>query len=247
VADVDVREALRLVEEATARFVESLEKLGDTELREPSLCAGWTRGHVATHVARNADSLVNLLTWARTGRETPQYPSAEARDADIEAGAGRPAGELVADVRAAAERFAEAVASMPPDRWDVAVRWRSGATGSARAVLPSRRREVEVHHVDLDAGYTPAHWDPQFVTELLTQVAQDFSVRPDVPALALNATDAGSGRDPDPATLWRIDGTEPPISVEGPRAALLAWLIGRSPGDGLVATGGSLPSLPAWA
>ena len=41
------------------------------------------------HLARNADGCVNLLTWARTGIETPQYRSAEQRDADIAAGAGR--------------------------------------------------------------------------------------------------------------------------------------------------------------
>jgi len=32
--------------------------------------------------------MVNLLSWARTGTETPMYASAESRNADIEAGAG---------------------------------------------------------------------------------------------------------------------------------------------------------------
>jgi maleylpyruvate isomerase len=32
---------------------------------------GWTRGHLLTHVARNADALRNLLTWARTGCHVP--------------------------------------------------------------------------------------------------------------------------------------------------------------------------------
>ncbi len=41
-----------------------------------------------THVARNADAMINLLTWARTGVPTPAYASDQQRDADIEAGAG---------------------------------------------------------------------------------------------------------------------------------------------------------------
>ena len=46
----------------------------------PSLLPGWSRGHVLTHLARNADGAVNLLTWARTGVETPQYVSQEQRE-----------------------------------------------------------------------------------------------------------------------------------------------------------------------
>ena len=54
--------------------------LTDSQARAPSLLPGWTRGHVVTHLARNADALRNLLTWARTGIPTPMYPSRQARD-----------------------------------------------------------------------------------------------------------------------------------------------------------------------
>jgi maleylpyruvate isomerase len=240
----DAALALGQVEESTRRFVATVSGLSEEELRGPSLCEGWSRGHVATHVARNADSLVNLLTWARTGQEVPQYPSAEARSAGIEAGAGRPGSELVADLRVTAGRFAEAVASVSPDRWQVPVRWQSGTTRPARAVLSSRLTEVEIHHVDLDAGYTPAHWDPAFVVGALDRITPDLSARDDFPALLLTATDVE--RESETAS-WRVDGDGPPLSVEGPRAALLAWLVGRSDGDGLVVHDGSLPTLPAWA
>ena len=46
-----------------------------------------------THIARNADALTNLFTWARTGVETPMYPSREVRNATIEAQSGRPAAD----------------------------------------------------------------------------------------------------------------------------------------------------------
>src|SRR6266704_5264440 len=73
---------------ATERLLGSAAALSDTQAREPSLLPGWTRGHVLTHIARNADGMVNLLHWARTGTQTPMYASPESRAADIEAGAG---------------------------------------------------------------------------------------------------------------------------------------------------------------
>src|SRR5512145_2600597 len=89
-------EAVGPVTAATQRLVRTAEQLDDDTVRLPSLCPGWTRAHVLTHVARNADALTNLLTWASTGVETPMYESAEARAADIEAGSPRALEELVA-------------------------------------------------------------------------------------------------------------------------------------------------------
>ena len=54
-------------------------KLSDTELAEPSALPDWSRAHVVAHLARNAEALGRLLTWARTGVENPMYPSREAR------------------------------------------------------------------------------------------------------------------------------------------------------------------------
>ncbi|HEX2301338.1 MAG TPA: maleylpyruvate isomerase N-terminal domain-containing protein, partial [Pseudonocardiaceae bacterium] len=79
---------------------------GLDELSGPSRLPGWTRGHVVTHLARNAEGLTRLLTWARTGVETPMYPSREARAADIEAGAGRPPAEQLDDLCRTAAAFA---------------------------------------------------------------------------------------------------------------------------------------------
>src|ERR1700728_1987632 len=86
------------VDESTGRLLAGTAAITDARAREPSSLPGWSRGHLLTHLARNADGLRNLLIWARTGVVTPQYPSVEARDEEIEAGAGRPARELAADV-----------------------------------------------------------------------------------------------------------------------------------------------------
>jgi maleylpyruvate isomerase len=153
------------VERATSRLLETVRGLDS--LSAPSLCEGWTRGHVLSHLSRNAAAYVNLFTWARTGIETPMYGSAETRAADIEAGAGRPLADQLTDLVATHQRFAAAVDEMPPSAWAAEIRFAGGTVAPAAHVVWYRLCEVEIHHVDLDAGYTPADWPPGFTRRLL--------------------------------------------------------------------------------
>lgn len=225
---------------ATERLLATAAALDDADLTAPSLCPGWTRAHVLTHVARNADALSNLLSWARTGRENPMYPSREARDADIEAGVGRSPAEVVDDLQTSADRFVRAVMEMPDDGWERQVRRGFAATGEplpGRRVLWLRLREVEVHHVDLDAGYEPGHWPDAFVRRALDETVRAFGRRDDVPAVTLEV---------DGGAVEHL-GPDAPVTVAGAPAELLGWLTGRSPGAGLrVQPPGGLPALPAW-
>jgi maleylpyruvate isomerase len=223
------------VDRATAHLLETARTLDDTAVAAPSLLPHWSRGHVLTHLARSADACVNLLTWARTGTETPAYASAEQREADIEAGAGRPAAEQVADLVAAARRFDEAVEQMPPEAWAVTVRTPSKAT--LAAYVPwLRLREVELHHVDLDTGYGTGDWPDGFVHRLLHELATDLA--DDLPPLRLHATDLDHE-----LTL----GSDPVATVSGPGHAIAAWLTGRA-GDDVVTMvpEGPAPAVPKW-
>jgi maleylpyruvate isomerase len=224
--------------------------ISDAQAREPSLLPGWTRGHVLTHIARNADSLRNLLIWARTGIETPQYASAGERDAGIAAGAGRPAAELRADVEESAAAFAAEAASMPAPAWDAQVQGLRGPGHPAWYAVWRRLTEVEFHHVDLGTGYRPADWPGTFSGQGLARLAVDFQ-KETVPRLTLRA--AGSGARYEigpaaPATAGPAAGQTTSIPVvTGPTADLLAWLVGRSDGAGLsLDPPGLLPELPAW-
>jgi len=241
--DDEARRAMARIGEATDRLLASAATLTGAAAGEPSLLPGWTRGHVLTHVARNADGLGNLLRWARTGVETPMYASREARQAAIEAGAGRPAAELASDVQGTAIAFAAEAASLPGGAWAAQVQMLTGPPMPARRVLDWRLREVEIHHVDLAAGYRPADWPAEFVAASLPEVAGSFAGRDDAPSCLVHA----DGSD----LAWRIGPAGPgvpPISVHGSAAGLLAWLTGRGDGGGLRVCGGGavLPVLPAW-
>src|SRR3569833_847956 len=83
VVDV-IPETLSWWEDGERHLATAVGRLVDEDLARPSLLPGWDRAHVLAHVANNADALINLLTWARTGVETPMYASQEARDAGIE-------------------------------------------------------------------------------------------------------------------------------------------------------------------
>ena len=48
------RAALESLADATAGLIMGVGGLTDADPREPSLLPGWTRGHVLTHLARNA-------------------------------------------------------------------------------------------------------------------------------------------------------------------------------------------------
>jgi len=219
-----VQEAIKELGTATDSLVESIGGLTDADARGPSLLPGWTRGHVLTHLARNADGGIRLLGWARTGIPSYEYKSVAARAEAIEEGAGRQAVVLLADVSAASAAFAEATAVMPPDAWQYLITWTTGQQEPAHEVVRSRLAEVLIHHVDLDLGFGPRHWPPWFVREMLTTAAGGINERGLAPLPArLQATDTGH--------VCQIGGgAADTVQISGAEADLLAWLLGRSDG-----------------
>jgi len=224
------------VDRATARLLATARKLDDAAVAEPSRLPDWTRGHVLAHVARNADACVRLLTWARTGERHPQYESAESRAAGIDRDAGRTAAEHVTDLSDTAAHIDDAVAQMPPEAWAARVEWLSGKATAAAYVVWSRLREVELHHVDLDAGYEAADWTDSFVHRLLHELASDLGQG--MAPTRLHATDLDHEL---------VIGTDPSVTVQGSGHAIASWLAGRTTGpDVVVQPNGPLPTVPIW-
>ncbi|MCL6298498.1 maleylpyruvate isomerase family mycothiol-dependent enzyme [Streptomyces kronopolitis] len=231
------------VREATGRLMASVRTLDDAALAEPSLLDGWTRGHVLTHLARNADALGNLLTWARTDVRTPMYASGEARDRDIERGAARPLAAQLADLEEAAARFDAAMEALPEARRPFEVEMRNGVVERADRLPMRRLTEVELHHVDLGIGHTVDQLSPAFVdSELAFLCTVKFAGRPELPALELRADEGGRWR----TGRWAAaaGGEAAPVVVTGPATALVGWLTGRGDGGKLDSHGSELPAVP---
>jgi len=224
---------LALLRTETARLLETAARLDDAALRRSTLCEGWSRAHVLSHIARNADALANLVHWAVTGEPTPMYASPESRDADIENGARRSAAEIRADLLSSAQRFAASAEGLAGDPEQAEVEMRGGVVVAGGDLPTLRLREVVFHHVDLDAGYSFADADAAFVRRSLSNAVNRVSARDGAPPLSLRS---------DEGDTWTVAGGGQEVS--GPQAALLLWL-SRGVGDG-VRSDAALPALPAW-
>jgi maleylpyruvate isomerase len=207
-----------------------IDQLSDDDLAAPSGLPDWSRAHVVAHLARNADALVNLLTWARTGVEKRMYPSREVRDADIATTAAQLPAELRADYAAACARLAVAIETLPATAWTAEVVNGQGLPVPATEVPWMRAKEVWVHGTDLRAGLTFADLPADFCTALVDDVLGFFARREQTPDVTIVATDV--------SRTWGSAGP----TVQGPVAAVAAWLT-RSDASGL---SGDVPQPPTW-
>lgn len=167
--DAAQRELNDQVDQATQRLIDTARIITEPDLRAPSLLPGWTRAHVLAHLARGADAMRNLLVGVRSGHERPAYVSAEARQADIEHGAGMRADELMADLADSAMALRTMARQLPDEGWQVPVRILDSAPFPADQLLTRRLVEVELHHCDLGAGYGPADWPAAFAAMELAE------------------------------------------------------------------------------
>lgn len=225
---------LALLDTETARLLSTVDSLAAVDLARDTLCPGWSTAHVLTHLARNADALVNLVRWAVDGRERAAYPSEAERDAGITEGAQRPFAEIVEDVRGTAERFRQEADLLRGEAGEAVVRSRTGTPVTGAQVVAMRLVEVVFHHVDLQAGYGFDDADPGWVARTLRRGVRQWEAAEDTPALTLHAT----GLDPLP-----LGGGGP--EVHGTPGRLLLWLA-RGVDDGLRSEV-ELPTPPRWS
>lgn len=224
---------LSLLAHETRLLTRTAAGLDDGAMVIASLCEGWTRAHVLTHLARNADALGNLASWAVTGVPRAMYASPEAREADIAAGSMRGAHEIFTDLEDSGALFAVAAGGLAGDAEHAEVEMRGGRKVLGGQLPTLRLMEVVIHHVDLDAGYTFADADPGFVKRTLAIGVSRMMASGAAPSVTLRS---------DEGDLWSIgeDGQE----VSGSNAALLLWLTRGV--DAGVGSQAPLPKMPAW-
>ena len=152
----------------------------DEAVREPSLLPAWSVGHVLTHLARNAESMVRRIEATTRGEVIDQYVGgAEGRASVIESGAGRPASMLINDVVSWSQRLDATFVSLPDDSWNRPVRSGRGDEHPVARLPFHRWWEVEVHLVDLAIGHTPADWPQELVDRALPRLVAGLANRAD--------------------------------------------------------------------
>lgn len=224
---------------ATQRYLEALTVLGTEDLRRPSALPSWTRAHVVAHLARNADAFTQVLGQLKAGDDAHMYASSETRDADIEATLSLDATGLCDDCVSACAAFAEAAWSLDPSLLESSFRRTPGTPGIPVSYLAvMRRTEVEIHHTDLDIGYSPRDWPTDFTLALIKRRQDELAEQPPGgPSMVLSSTDLDG--------LWKLGAGQGP-EIEGLAGDLAWWLVGRGDGSGLVSSAGELPKLPRW-
>jgi maleylpyruvate isomerase len=196
--------------ESHQRLLQSLDSLTDDQCREPSALSGWTRGHVLSHLARNAESHVHVLQCAARGEVGEQYiGGAKARKEGIESHANDSAESLVNAVRRSIYALEGQWAATSSEGWQGHGVNSAGASIAMSDIVFLRWREVEVHHADLALAFTFANWNSTYVRyELDRQVMMWRASKPmgltPVPKIALQLS-------PNERLAWFLGRTE----VEG--------------------------------
>jgi maleylpyruvate isomerase len=246
--DGRLAELRTLLTTATQRLLGSTIVVTDAQWAGPSRLPGWSRAHVASHLARQADAFGRLAEGAARGVPQAMYTSPEARAAEIDDGAGRTGLELQTDLDTSAERLTEAFerldhvdtgtgsgAGPGTAGWAAPVELRGGLVVPARLLPVGRLFEVEIHHVDLDVGYEVEQIEPEVAEWLMEWVGFRARVRDEFPRVELRA---------DSGFTTTVGQVGPGLVVEGPAAALVGWLTNRLEPDAVAGTRGlRLPSL----
>lgn len=230
-----------LMIEASQRLVRTIDGLSEEQWSGDSLLPGWSRAHVAAHLALNALALEGVLNGVAANNPVPMYASQEARNQEIddlaEAGPEQVRFQTLRSVSCfttAAEEFPQGKADDPVERVP------GGSTFPAGAALEMRWREVEFHHADLGAGYSPNDWPQAFAVAAITALTS-----PEVAPRSWTSSFRVLARDA--AQSWQIgdDNGQPLITVTGAAADLAWWLAGRGAGEGLNTDHGELPEVPS--
>jgi maleylpyruvate isomerase len=224
---VPVEDVHRWKTEATQRLLGYTIAFTEDEWHQPARLPGWSRAHVATHLARNADYLAAVLIAVTNGEPQPAPADAATQRTELEAGADRTGLELQIDLDAASGALQGAIEFVTDWSLPTVV---NGTQLALSAVPLARLHEINLHLLDLDCGFG-VESVPADAAEWLLRWAlfrlQDASR----PAMTLTSDTAK-------ATIGT--GTDVALKIHGSDAVVWGWLTGRlspdavSGADGLI-------------
>jgi maleylpyruvate isomerase len=238
----DQQGAFDLLAGANSRLVRTVDGFHGDDWTAPSGLPDWSRAYVVAHLALNAEALARALHGAVADHdEVPRtmYDSDEQRATDIAVLAERHHDVIRDRLLAATTRFNDAAAAMPERAWAGRVERTPGGRSMAATSLPGMRlREVEIHHVDLDAAYRRSDWPLAFAEHLIDAMAK-----------RLRAAAAFEVKPLDSERAWVLGDHEaeyPVAIVTGTAADIGWWLTGRPAPESLSCSHGELPQIGGW-
>jgi maleylpyruvate isomerase len=156
---------LAALDRQTARLEATTERLDD--VAAPSLCEGWSRGHVLTHLARNGEGIAALVRAAVDDSE-----------------------EQARDVRDTAAAVGAELRRLRPEHGETRLERVPGVRFIPARHLPFMRlREVVYHHVDLDAGFGFADVDAPLLVVFLDDEVKRLRRCDPAPDLTIRTTE----------------------------------------------------------
>jgi len=218
-------------QEATARLLGDTIGISDDDWNRPSLLPGWSRAHVAAHLAANAEALARLVENV-SQNPGELYPDEDSRLSDIEYGSSLTGLELQICLDTTAGRLARALDAV--DDWTTPVEL-LGRSLSLAQVPMVRLSEVVLHHLDLDCDFSVDWLEPAPARWLLQWTLEWHDGDWELPPLLVQSTSGISGELGGAGEVRR--------TVSGDDAELWAWLMGRTSGDHLEGADGLVPAL----
>jgi maleylpyruvate isomerase len=236
----DQQWAFDLLGDANSRLVRTVDGFHGDDWGAPSGLPGWSRAYVVAHLALNAEALARVLGGLVGDHEpSTMYDSDEQRASDIADLAERHHDVIRDRFLGGTTLFNDAAVAMSETAWGGRVERTPGGRSMATTSIPGMRlREVEIHHVDLDQGYTRSDWSLAFAEHLLDAMAK--RLRPD-PSFEVKPLDS--------ERTWVLGAGEaeyPVAIVTGSAADLGWWLTGRPAPESLSCSHGELPQIGGW-
>ena len=186
-------------------LLDAVGRLTGEELAGPSPLAGWTRGHVLSHIAGLSGAMLGQAQAAERGEVVLVYASQEARNAEIETGSGRTVAEHLAVLGALRGDLARAWPEPGSPLWAAPSGYRGGPLSGC---LLAWWREVRIHSVDALAGTSQQVGYETWDEALCAHLREFLAVRlPD----GVSVDDVpGDPRDVTAWLAWRIPATPLP-------------------------------------
>lgn len=206
-------EVVNAVRDHTALLLGTTIGYDDDDWAAPTGLAGWTRSHVAAHLAEGANGLVRVITGLEAGIPTRMYDSQSAKHHAIELGALTGGLQLQIRLDTSASQLQDHFARLEGDTRPVALR--AGYRIPAHQIPLARLGEVVLHHTDLGSQFSTADLTPEIAVELLAFHIDRIGRRDDFPPLRLVADEGYEGC---------VGRSGIPTQMNGPAGDLVAWL-----------------------